>query len=256
MTPPKRRAVNAPKTVSPKKAEPKPTRRPYQNPADRVCVKMGLARVVGPRVEYDWPMIDELWLVDPDNTILGFCKKYDITYAQAHKRLTMSVTRKKAIQAVSRNGYMLAVVRGLLASHHRAAHEDAERFSKTISELTVFSHSAAAFARARMMKMGPGGEEMVNVDAKSSDVAYYARIARDASETLRNLLELKVNVDGTEEQRQEIEGITIDEPKRPNAGTSGHDEEAQHGQPEAPAQPTGPDAQAIVVRPDPGVRPD
>lgn len=209
---------------------------------ERACIKMGLAReyAVDGRVEYDWEKIEELWLVDPETSMASFCRKYGINYAAANKKLRTTPARKKAIHAVSRGGYMFSVVRSLMKSNVSRSMESVEKFEKSVEELMVFSRSAASFARARMMKVGPGGEEMVNVDAKSSDVACYARIARDASETLKNLLTLRVSIEGTGEEIEEVEGITIDEP----AGTSQH--EAEEDRSEAPdAPPANP-----PVRPD------
>jgi len=207
------------------------------NPEDRLCVKMGLARVEksNGRVVYDWEKINELWIVDPSPNALDFCKKYGLNYQNTHKMLTKSAVRKRTVHAVLRSGYMLSVVRKLTDGHAERAEQSAAKFEQTVHELMVFSRSAASFARARMMKMGPGGVEMVNVDAKATDVAYYARIARDASETLKNLLSLKIAVEGSEEERREVSGITIDVPE----GTSEHEDQAEDRKelPEPPADP-------------------
>ena len=230
-----------------KKYQPRRPKLLLTNPEERICVKMGLARADKPdgRVEYDWEKINELWLADPAPTMLEFCRKYGLNYDHAHKMLKSTAVRKRAVHAVLRSGYMLSVVRRLTESNALRAEESAVKFEQTVHELMVFSRSAASFARARMMKMGPRGEEMVNVDAKATDVAYYARIARDASETLKNLLNLKITVDGTEDEKREVSGITIDAPE----GTSEHEdsehEDSEQGRPE----------EASAHEP-PGVRPD
>lgn len=205
-----------------KKYTPKRPRLLLTNPEDRLCVKMGLAKADKPdgRVEYDWEKINELWLADPAPTMIDFCRKYGLNYDHAHKMLKSTAVRKRAVHAVLRSGYMLSVVRRITEGNAERAEQSAAKFEQTVHELMVFSRSAASFARARMMKMGPGGVEMVNVDAKATDVAYYARIARDASETLKNLLSLKIAVEGSEEERREVSGITIDVPE----GTSGHED--------------------------------
>lgn len=225
-----------------KKYQPRRPKLLLTNPEERICVKMGLARADKPdgRVEYDWEKINELWLADPAPTMLDFCRKYGLNYDHAHKMLKSTAVRKRAVHAVLRSGYMLSVVRRLTESNALRAEESAVKFEQTVHELMVFSRSAASFARARMMKMGPRGEEMVNVDAKATDVAYYARIARDASETLKNLLNLKITVGGTEDEKREVSGITIDAPE----GTSEH-EDSEQGRPEEARRPEPP-----PVRPD------
>lgn len=240
------RKIKAPKTVAPKPPRKGP-RRPDQtiskpNPNDRVCVKMGLARIFmrDGRVEYDWAKISELWLVDPTPNLATFCRKYDISYATATRHITTSGPRKRSIVSVVRGGYVMSVVRGLLADQTRRAEEDAEKISRAISELSVFSHSAAAFARARMIKVGPRGEEMVNIDAKASDVSYYSRIAREASETIKNLLTIRSGPGGEGDEAREITEMTVDAP----AGTSSHEHSQDTKDDEEPGAPTAPDAQA------------
>lgn len=183
-------------------------------PEDRMCFKLGLATMRGGKPTFDWRKIEDLWIADPSTSLADFCRRYHIMYEPATKNIRTSSERKAAIAACVSGGYVLAVTRALVEKHRKNADRDAEMISSAIAELSVFARSAAAFARARMMKMDPSGKESVNVDAKSSDVSHYAEIAKNASTTIKNILELQAGYSGNVEELRDIEQMVIEAPKR------------------------------------------
>lgn len=197
--------------------------------AERRCCKLGLAHANPQnksKVIYDWGKIQELWLADPSPTLIDFCDKYQISYSSACGTQMFSTNKKRAISQVLTGGYIFSVLRNIMALRARKSEEDAQRLSAAIAELSVFAHSAGSFARARMAKLDSSGRETVNIDARVGDVRHYSAIARDASETIRNLMSIRqdVGVDDPETD-QYIDEILVESPAATKSkATSGNEQ--------------------------------
>lgn len=184
---------------------------------DRECVRIGIARLFPNhpyKLKYDWPAIRELWLVDPAQSIREFAEKYQIAHASLVADGKLSAARKREVNAVIRSGFTLQMLRKMVVRATVDHQSATDRLVRVLDNLAVFSESAAIFARARMIKMDPQGNETVNVDAKSADVRHYSSIAKDVSETLKNLSEIRVNMGlDDDKNRNTIDEIVIEPPK-------------------------------------------
>lgn len=188
-------------------------------PSDRECVKIGLATVRRDgKLSYDWKLIRELWLVDPSATLTEFSIKYQITYNHLAKQGRLSLDRKKAVNAIIRQGYVLQTLRKLIVQAAVENQGAAEQLTRIIGNAAVFAESAAIYARVLMIKLDPQGNEAVNVDAKPQTVKHYSSIMRDVVEMVRGLSEIRFNLGLDDERRRPIDEIVIEPPKTPSEG--------------------------------------
>lgn len=241
-----------------------PTRRPHSShnssfvhiPIEsRECFRLGLARRIkkgGSKLAYDWPSIRELWLVDPAGSVQEFAEKYHIPDTMLYRDAKLSAEHKQEITGIIRNGFTLRMIRKMVVQSGIDLQSSAGRVARIIDNLAVFSESASIFARARMIKLDPQGNESVNVDCKSSDVKHYSSIARDIADTLRSLMEIRIGMglDNTKE-RHTIDEIVIEPPKSMSkraakvptpagAAPAGTSTDAQATQQATPANPPAP----------------
>lgn len=223
---------------------------------DRECVRLGLAHYStskGTRLRYDWASIRELWLVDPSVTLTEFAIKYHIPLTILIRDGKLSLAQKKKMVGIIRNGFTLQMIRKVVVRADMDYQGAAERIVRVLDNLAVFSESAAIFARVRMMKLDPQGNEMVNIDSKSKDVGYYSTIAKNVSETLKNVFEIraKFGLDNPKDKHT-IDEIVIEPPKSMGrkkvtpitpagaapAGTSGNEQAHPTPTPHQQASPT------------------
>jgi len=196
-------------------------------PRDRECVRIGIASIIrndGKRVKYNWAAVRELWLVDPALTLAEFAIKYQIPTVALSKCGHLSAAHKKQMLGIVKNGFFVQMMRKQIVRNVVQSEVASERLVQVLENISVFSESAAIFARARMAKIDPQGNEIVNIDAKSHDVKHYSSIVKDISDTLKNITGIRADLGlDRSSDRNPIDEIMIEAPRpksRRIAGTT------------------------------------
>lgn len=154
------------------------------------AAKVSLGRIVA----YDWGKLRDIWMTDDSPTLADFCRRWHIPYSVAHGTGNFSQTRKAAVTAVVKNGFMTGIVRRLMVVRAAEADAEAGRVMRIIDRLEAVAERVTAFSAARLAKLS-GGEEVVNVELSPSEVLKLTNIAEGATRVLRDLVEMRANAD-------------------------------------------------------------
>lgn len=166
--------------------------------ADRLCVRVGLARITPTgTIEYDWPAIAQVWLQYPgDNQ--DFCRHLGIprnSLDNAAKRSDygFSSAKKQAIRSIVSKGYRSEVLRLVGVGRSIATADSALALSEILSDLVEVARLTSSFAKAKIVKMH-NGTPIANPNLPTREVKELSAIASNSAATLRSIFDIEKSI--------------------------------------------------------------
>lgn len=176
-------------------------------PVDRrYCVREGLAVVTpGGVLRYDWPKIRALWHHFPNASLADFARVYDLPYEILRAPKYGFDVRWKRKQLAERGvGFRDEVYDRLKVIEAERVDDLAKSLSATIDRVHEIAAVSLSYVRGKLVKRTDNGDSIPNLLVSASDVSRMALIAQRASETLRNVVDMRSRTGDSRERTRVV----------------------------------------------------
>lgn len=162
-------------------------------PEKRACVQVGVARVEGGKVRYEWTVIKALWALWPNASLTEFAATLDIPYLVLAKREWCSTSAKRQSLHDRGVGFRSRLLSQLSIPTDQAVSRDSETLSNTLSMFQQIATIGAVYAKTRMARID-GTNVRVNASMSPKDAKVFIEIALSSVKILEAVFAI---TDGT-----------------------------------------------------------
>ena len=167
------------------------SRRDLPPPAESRAVKLGIASVTKTgRVEYQWHLVYDLWLVRPESSVAAFARWAEIPYETLKCRSEFDAEAKARLLAEATTTWRDEMAKTLVARSFGDAESVGASFAETVNDMRQMTSLATSYARGRMVKIDSAGRLVANATLEPEEVHRLMRIVASAAVTLRALVDI------------------------------------------------------------------